>query len=131
MKTHILTLLEKIECLLYAVYVQSRIAMPSIQKASGSDSIFWGNVLNIAGLSFEKCDFQKFVVLAKASQHIEEMEHFGENMIVFKAPPPSWRGSKITQDHFYGKVLKILPSINRMLAALEKPTHIIRGQPID
>lgn len=132
MKTHALTLLEKIECLLYAISIQARFALPSIQKATDEERLFWRNVLELSGLNDNKFDFHELVLEVKFSRYIKEMEieAFGETITLVEKPR-AWSSRKIRQDHFHDKILEILPSINEMLAARENRTHIIRGQPVD
>jgi hypothetical protein len=128
MKTHALTMLEKIECLLYAIYIQSRIAMPSIQKATDEGRLFWRNVLALSGLNADKFDFHELVLEVRFSTYIEEIECFGGHIVTI-SKPRSWSSGKIRQDLFHDKIPQILPQINEMLSGLESPTYITRGHP--
>jgi hypothetical protein len=128
MKTLTLSTLERVECLLYAISIQTNVALPSIQNATEEGKLFWRNVLRISGLIADKFDFQEFVLEVKLSKYTEEIECFGGHIAIIKKPH-SWSSRRITQDPFHGKILEILPSINKMLSEQKSPTYITRGHP--
>ena len=128
MKTNVLTTLQKIECLFYAIYIQSRIALPSIRMATDEERLFWRNVLELSGLNADRLDFNELVLQVRFSIYIKEIRCFGVSITVVEIPD-SWSSQKIRQDPFYDKIFEILPRINKMLSELKSPIYITRNHP--
>lgn len=92
MKLRTLSMLDRIECLLYAIREQNGTALPAIQNANQEQILFWKLVLSECGRKlFNIVDFDHFKRVVASSIIIEEIQIFSTDWILsFSRQPVAW-----------------------------------------
>ena len=92
MKPRTLSLLDRVELLLYSIREQNGTALPAIQNANEEQAAFWTRILREYGTKlFNIVDFYHLRRVVADSQIIEEVQIFSEDWILsFARQPVTW-----------------------------------------